>query len=86
MVIVGVGLMISFILTGSQWVFGSVPLMKYSYLVGQPSQGREPVRVQMPTLIKFWGVADAVEDGFLSRIVLTILAQIGEAPVIPEAI
>lgn len=82
----GVGFNISLIFSGSQCVFGSVPLTKYSYFVGQPSQGSVPVRVQMPILISSCGVADEDDVGFSMRIVLTIFAQIEEAPVIPDAI
>ena len=84
----GVGFKISFILAGSQDVFGSVPSLEYSYLTGQPSQESVPVRVQMGTFTIPIGVVVStwVVWGVDSRIVLKIFAQIGEAPVIPEAI
>ena len=53
---VEVGFKMFFILTGSQAVLGSVPTLKYSYLVGQPSQGSVPVRIQIGTLTKSGGI------------------------------
>ena len=52
---VGDGLRIAFIFSGSQDVFGSVPFLKYSYRLGQPSQGKVPVRVQIETLMSSLG-------------------------------
>jgi len=70
---------------GLQETFGSVPLTKYSFLVGQPSQVRVPVRVQIGTEIKLSGLAISFGWGYFSIIWLKILAQMGEAPVMPEA-
>lgn len=75
------------IFSGSQEVFGSFPFLKYSNLVGQPSQGRVPVRVQILILISSPGaVTESIWEMFFSKTTFIIFAQIGEAPVIPEAI
>ena len=46
--------------SGSQAVFGSLPLVKYSMRLGQPEQVRLPVTVQILTLIRVLGTAKAV--------------------------
>ena len=81
-----VGFSSSLIFSGSQRFWGSVPILKYSYFVGQPSQGRVPVSEQIEIFTTSFGA-----EGYWiffsesSRMVLTICAQIGEAPVTPEA-
>ena len=63
-----------------------MPFTKYSYFVGQPSQVRVPVRVRIEIFTSSGGaVFVRVDEEVASRIVLTIFAQMGEAPVIPEA-
>ena len=72
------------ICSGEQWVFGSVPEIKYSGLVGQSLQVSWPVRVQISTLTILAGGVK-VWVGWSCKSKVMILFQIGEAPVMPEA-
>ncbi len=67
-----------------QWVLGSVPGTKYSSTLGQPVQERVPVRVQMLTLVRPLPGVKGWLGRSLSRLSM-IFCQMGEAPVMPEA-
>ena len=64
---------------------GAYSFKNHSCLVGQLSQGRLPVIVQILTLLIPSGTFQSIEGEAL-RTVDIILFQIGAAPVIPEAI
>lgn len=65
--------------------FGCVPLVKISFLIlGQAGQARVLVRGQMATLTRLLGVTKG-GGGLCANRVVKVWAQMGEAPVMPEA-